>query len=329
MVEPASTGAAWVYFTGSKAHNIALRRIAQALDLKLNEYGLFRDNERIAGATEQEVYAALGLDWIPPELREDDGEIEAAQAHALPALVERADLRGEPGVQAGAAGGHTLQAMAQAARAQGLAWMAVTATTFGERGIDADGLARQSDAIDVLNEAVPDFTVLRGVEVEILRDGRLALPDSVLERMEVVVGCVRTDVDLSRQHQTDRLLRALDNPHLRILGAMHGGRFDVDWSRVLHSAHQRGCHLEMQAGCDQPDAALCRQARDAGVLVSLSARPSAPADFARLDHVLFQARRGWLRRIDILNTRPLDELHALLAPRRGGSAARRDRPALH
>lgn len=318
VVEPASAGAAWVYFTGSKAHNVALRRLAQGRDLKLNEYGLFRDAARIAGASEQEVYAALGLDWIPPELREDDGEIEAAQAHALPQLVERADLRGELRVQTGnGAGDHTLQAMAQAARAQGLAWMAVTDAAFAGGGIDAEGLARQSGAIDALNEAEPGFTILKGVEVEILRDGRLALPDEVLDRLDVVVGCIRTARQLSGPHQTERLLRALDNPRLGILGAMPGGRFDVDWSRVLEAARQRGCHLEMQAGCDLPETAVCRQAGDAGVLLNVSARPSSPADFARLDHVVFRARRAWLRRDDVLNARPLAGLRALLPPRSG------------
>jgi DNA polymerase (family X) len=287
-VPPASFGAAWLYFTGSKAHNIALRRLAQEGGLKLNEYGLFRGDESIAGETETAVYRALGLPFIEPELREDRGEIEAARGHRLPRLVRLADLRGDLHSHTRDSDGHdTLEAMALAARARGWQYLAVTEHSKRlamARGLDADRLARQMDRIDELNARLDRIVLLKGVEVDILEDGALDLPDAVLRRLDLVVGAIHHRFDLPRDRQTDRLLRAMDHPHFSIL-AHPSGRLiderppcDIDLPRVIRHARERGCFVELNAHparLDLTDLA-CRLARDEGVLVSVNRMPTAP-----------------------------------------------------
>jgi len=200
VVPAASYGAAMHYFTGSKSHNIVLRRLAQERGWKLNEYGLYQGDERIAGATEHSIFAALGMDDIPPELRENRGEVGAAQEHRLPHLVGRRDLRGDLHVHTKAGAGHdSLRAMALAARAQDLHYIAVT-----DRGLDPEALWRQREEIAQLNAELEDITILHGVEVDILPDGRLDLPDGVLAQLDLVIGAVQTDFSLPRAEQTRR-----------------------------------------------------------------------------------------------------------------------------
>ncbi|HSN32419.1 MAG TPA: DNA polymerase/3'-5' exonuclease PolX, partial [Ideonella sp.] len=337
-VPQAAFGAALAYFTGSKAHNVALRRIAQEAGLKLNEYGLWRGARRIAGATEAEVYGALGLPWIEPELREDRGELDAARAGRLPALIERADLRGDLHAHSRDSDGRDpLEALAAAAHERGLEYLAVTDHSARLRmlhGLDAAALARQADRIDALNERSGGIVLLKGIEVDILEDGRLDLPDAALGRLDLVVGAVHHGFDLPREKQTARLLRAMDHRHFSIL-AHPSGRLiderpgcDIDLPRVIRAARERACFLELNA---QPsrldlDDVACRMARDEGVLVSIASDSHAGAELDFLRWGVGQARRGWLEARDVLNTRSLAELRPLL-DRTMGRAARHGPPS--
>ncbi len=325
VVAAASRGAALCYFTGSKAHNIALRKIAQEKGLKLNEYGVFAGKRQLAGASEEEVYAALGLAWIPPELREDRGEIAAARAGRLPRLVELADLKGDLHAHTRATDGHdSLEAMAQAARALGLSYLAITEHSRRlamAHGLDPRRLAEQCDAIDRLNERLDGIVLLKGIEVDILEDGSLDLPDQSLEQLDIVVAAVHSRFDLPRARQTERILRAMDHPHFTLLahptGRMIEERepYDVDMLRVIRHARQRGCFLELNAHPERLDLLdiHCRMAQEEGVLVAINSDAHARADFANLRFGVGQARRGWLTAQDVLNTRPLAELKKLLA----------------
>ncbi len=331
-VASASFGAAWLYFTGSKAHNIALRRLAQDAGLKLNEYGLFRDGKRIAGSTETSVYEALGLDFIEPELREDRGEIEAARKHRLPNLVQLADLRGDLHTHSKASDGvDTLERMASAARAHGLQYLAVTEHSQRlalAHGLNAGQLARQIDQIDRLNSRLEGIVLLKGVEVDILDDGSLDLPDSILGRLDLVVGAIHHGFDLPRERQTRRLLKAMDHRHFSILAHPTGRLInerpacDIDLPRVIAKARDRGCFLELNAHparLDLDDAA-CLIARGEGVLVSINSDAHSALEYDNLAWGIGQARRGWLSAKDVLNTRTLEELRPLLAATMGRSA---------
>jgi DNA polymerase (family 10) len=343
-VPPESFGAALLYFTGSKSHNITLRQRALGAGLKLNEYGLYREGRRIAGDTEASVYQALGLPFIEPELRENRGEIEAALAHGLPALVMLDDLRGDLHAHTRDSDGRdTLAAMAQAARTRGWQYMAVTDHSSRlalAHGLDSGRLAQQIDRIDALNASLHGFVVLKGVEVDILKDGSLDLPDDMLRRLDLVVGAVHSSFDLPRDRQTDRLLRAMDHPCFSILAhpsdRLIGERppCEIDLQRVIRKARERGCFLELNAQPTRLDLndIACRMAREEGVRISIASDAHSTLDFDYLRYGVGQARRGWLEPANVLNTRSLDALRPLLAatmdrPRpAAGRAAARDAP---
>lgn len=324
LVEAAAWGAALCYFTGSRAHNIELRRLAQATGLKLNEYGLFRGRERIAGESEAAVYAALGLPWIPPELREDRGELAAARAGRLPRLVELADLRGDLHAHTRATDGRdSLEAMALAAKERGLSYLAITEHSWRltvAHGLDPRRLAEQCDAIDRLNEKLDGIVLLKGIEVDILEDGQLDLPDSALARLDLVVGAVHSRFELPRAKQTERILRAMDNRYFTLLAHPSGrviesrAPYDVDMLRILRHARARGCFLELNAHPERLDLldTQCRLAKDEGVLVAINSDAHRREDFEHLRFGIGQARRGWLTAADVLNTRSLAELRSLL-----------------
>ena len=337
-VPRASFGAAWMYFTGSKAHNIALRKLAQDAGLKLNEYGLYRGDKRIAGDTEASVYAALGLAFIEPELREDRGEIEAARDGRLPKLVALEDLKGDLHCHTRESDGReSLEAMAKAARERGLRYLAITEHSKRlamARGLDAERLARQIDSIDEFNAKQDGIVLLKGVEVDILEDGSLDLPDGILKRLDLVVAAIHHRFSEPREKQTTRLLRAMDHPYFSILAHPTGrliderGASDIDLQRVIRKARERGCFLELNSQPDRLDLddIACHMARDEGVLVSIAsdAHGTLELDFLRLG--VGQARRGWLRARDVLNTRPLDELGPLLDATMGRATARKAAP---
>jgi len=325
LVRNESFGSALAYFTGSRDHNVRLRRRAQERDLKLNEYGLFRGDKRVAGATEEEVFAALGLPWIAPELRENRGEIEAAERHALPTLVALEDLQGDLHAHTRASDGReSIEAMVRAARVRGLKFLAITdhSRYLGAvHGLDAGRLSRQIDAIDALNARLEGFCVLKGAEVDILEDGRLALPDAMLRRLDVVVAAIHSHFGLPEARQTARVLRALEHPCVSILahptGRLLGERaaYAIDFGKVLAAARARPCYLELNS---QPtrldmDDVLCHSAREQGVLVSIASDAHSGDELGDLAHGIRQARRGWLTAGDVLNARPLAQVQALLA----------------
>jgi DNA polymerase (family X) len=319
-----SYGAALLYFTGSKAHNIALRGLANQRGWKLNEYGLFSGRRRIAGATEEEVYEKLGLPFIAPELREDRGEIAAAQAGELPRLVELSDMRGDLHVHSDWTDGTVpIAEMADAARARGYEYMALTdhsRRVAMTHGLDPERLARQIQEIDRLNRKFKDFTILKGIEVDILKDGTLDLPDSSLSRLDVVVAAIHSYFDLSRQAQTDRVVRAFENRHVSILahptGRLIGERepYEIDMDRVISAAHKAGCALEINAEPDRLDLNdfHAHAAKLAGVKLSVSTDAHSVDALQYMRFGIDQSRRAWLTRHYVLNTRPLADLRRLL-----------------
>jgi len=324
VVDPECYGAALQYFTGSKAHNIEIRRLAQERKLKLNEYGMFKGDKRVAGETEESVYRAVDLPWIPPELRENRGEIEAARAGKLPRLVERKDLRGDLHAHTKATDGHnTLGEMAEAARAHGLDYIAITEHSRRltvAHGLDVKRLRQQMEEIDRLNETLKGITVLKGIEVDILEDGSLDLPDDVLGELDIVVGAVHSQFKLARAKQTARILKAMDHPHFTLL-AHPSGRlidqreaYDVDMLKIIRKARARGCFLELNAHPERLDLldSHCQMAKEEGVLVAISSDAHSIQDFDNLYYGVGQARRGWLEKKDVLNTRSLKELRGLL-----------------
>lgn len=327
VVPDASYGAALHYLTGSKAHNVKLRAAAAKRGLKVNEYGVFKGDRRVAGASEESVYASLGLPFIPPELRENRGELEAAANGTLPRLVERSDVRGDLHVHTVATDGtaHVAQ-MADAAREAGLTYVAVADHTRNLRvahGQDARRLRRQLDEIDRLNARLRGITVLKSAEVDILEDGRLDLPRGVLADLDFAVCAVHSAFDLPAVKQTERVMRAMDDPACavfahptcRLIGERAALNVDVD--RLLVAARERNVILEINGQPERLDLSdiHARRAKDIGVRLAVTSDAHAPAQFAYLDYAVAQARRGWLEARDIVNTRPLVQLKRML--RRG------------
>jgi len=324
VVAPQSFGAALHYFTGSKAHNIQLRRLGQQQGLKINEYGVFRGDKRIAGDSEASVYQTVALPFIEPELREGRGEIEAAREGRLPRLVTLSDLRGDLHAHTSATDGQAdLRTMALAAKARGLEYLAITDHSRRlsvAHGLDSKRLRQQLAAIDRLNGELTGITLLKGIEVDILPDGRLDLPDEVLGELDLVVGAVHSQFQLPRRKQTERILRAMEQRYFTIL-AHPSGRllqereaYAVEMERLIEQAQQRGCFLELNS---QPqrldlDDSHCRLAKEHGVLVSINSDAHREQDLAHLQWGISQARRGWLEKDDVLNSRPLAKLKKLL-----------------
>lgn len=324
VVAEESFGAALQYFTGSKAHNIQIRRLGQQRGLKINEYGVFKGDKRIAGNTEQSVYNSVGLPYIPPELRENRGEIPAAQQHHLPKLIELKDLKGDLHCHTLATDGQdTLADMAKAARQMGFTYLAITDHSRHltvAKGLDPGRLAKQIDDIDRLNNDLHGITLLKGIEVDILEDGTLDLPDAILARLDLVVGAVHSKFNLPRKKQTARILRAMDSRYFTILahpsGRLIGEReaYNVDMEQIIRAARQRGCFLELNAHPERLDLSdvYCSMAKSEGVLVCIASDAHSARDFANLRFGVGQARRGWLEATDVLNTRPLNKLRPLL-----------------
>ena len=320
VVPDESFGAALYYFTGSKAHNIVLRRMAQDKHLKLNEYGLYRGEKRIAGKTEEELSKAFGMAWIPPELREDNGEIEAALRKRLPELITRDDLRGDLHSHTTATDGHaSLEEMAAAARKLGYEYLAITEHTSSTRianGLDSGKLRKHLAKIDKLNEGFKGFRLLKSAETDILEDGSLDLPDGMLAELDFVLGSIHAHFDLPADKQTKRILKAFDHPRFSGLAhptARHIGQREpirMDFEKICEAASERGIFLEINgqpARLDLKDT-QCRLARDMGVMLVISSDSHSTADLDTVRYGVDQARRGWIEANDVLNTLPLDKL---------------------
>jgi DNA polymerase (family 10) len=327
VVPEESYGAALHYFTGSKAHNIAVRKLGLERGLKINEYGVFRGAKRVAGDTEQSVYDQVRLPFIPPELREDRGEIAAAAAHKLPRLVELKDIRGDLHTHTDASDGTaTLRQMAEAARSLGYEYLAITDHSKHvtiAKGLDAKRVAKQIKAIDKLNSQIKGIRILKGIEVDILADGSLDLPDAILTELDFTVCALHYKFTLTEAEQTERVIRAMDNPHFNIFAHPTGrllgerGAYAIDLERILKAAKERGCCIELNAHPTRLDIDdhFCRLAKDMGVKVALGTDAHSIDGLEFMKYGIGQARRGWLEPKDILNTRPLHELTKLLARR--------------
>ena len=331
VVPRASYGAALHYFTGSKAHNIAVRTMAATKGLKLNEYGVFKGSKRVAGRSEAEVFARVDLPYIEPELREQRGEIEAARAGRLPKLVALGDIRGDLHVHSKASDGrHTIAEMAAAARQRGYAYIAIadhSKHVAVAHGLDAKRLARQIAEIDRLNdrlnERLDGIRVLKSAEVDILADGTLDLPDSILDELDLTVCAVHYKFDLPADKQTERIIRAMDNPRFDIFAHPTGrlinerAPYALDLERLMRAALERGCFLELNAQPDRLDLddVHCKMAKDMGLKLAVSTDAHAVAGLDVMRFGIDQARRGWLEAADLLNTRSWTELRKLLRRR--------------
>ncbi|PYP69100.1 MAG: DNA polymerase/3'-5' exonuclease PolX [Gemmatimonadetes bacterium] len=318
-VEPAAYGAALQYFTGSKAHNVELRKIAQDRELKLNEYGLFKGTRRVAGATEAEIYAKLGLDWIPPELREARGEIALAREHRLPKLVELKDVRADLQMHTSATDGQaTVDEMARAARALGYDYIAITdhsKRVTMTRGLDPKRLREQWRAIEEWNAANRGFTILKSVELDILESGQLDLPDDVLADADYVVATVHYGTNQTEAELTRRLVGAAEHPWVDAIGHPTGrllGKrepYPLDFDTLAQAAARSGCLLELNGHperMDLPDT-LAAAAKQRGVRFVLSTDSHQPNNLTFMRYAVDLARRAGLEARDIVSTRPLDE----------------------
>ncbi len=324
-----SLGAALLYFTGSKAHNVGLRQLAIQQGLKLNEYGLFRGTRRVAGRTEREVYERLGLPFVPPELREDQGEIQAALAGRLPQLIEHGTLHGDLQTQTDwTDGADSLEAMARGARDLGMEYIAITDHTVSlamTGGSDAAKLRRQMREIARLNEGLDGIRILAGAEVNITRDGTLDIDDETLAALDVVGIAVHSHFHLPRAEQTARILRAMRNPNADILfhptGRILQKRepYDVDLDAIIATAHETGTVLELDAYPERLDLRdeHLRRAVAAGIKLVIDSDAHSVAQLAFGERYgIDQARRGWVAAADVLNTRPLPQF---LAGLKGGN----------
>jgi DNA polymerase (family 10) len=317
VVEPGCFGAAMQYFTGSQAHNIELRKIAQSKDLKLNEYGVFKGAKSISGRTEQEVYAALGLDWIPPEMRENRGEIALAKVHQLPDLVELDDIRGDLQMHTDASDGKaTLGEMVEAARSLGYAYIAITdhSPRTAMAGQSPAELRAQWKVIDRLNKGMRGFRVLKSVEMDILESGKLDLPDDVLAEADYVVATIHYGLKQTERQLTDRLLAAIANRWVDAIGHPTGRilpnrpSYPLDFDVVAKAAANAKCLLEINGSerLDLPDT-LAAAAKSHGVRFVLSTDAHNTRELGFMRFAVGNARRAWLTAADILNTRPLPD----------------------
>ena len=321
LLAPESYGAAMQYFTGSKNHNVTLRQRALKMGYTLNEYGLFRlDNEKlVASATEEEIYGALKLDWIPPEMREACGEIEAAAEHRLPRLITVKDLRGEVHMHTVETDGKcTIEEMAEAAKQRGYKYIAITDHSKNlafANGLDDKRAVEHIARIRAANQQMGGITIMAGIEVDILADGELDLSDEVLEQMDVVVASVHSAFNQEPQQMTDRLLRALDNKNVSILGHPTGrlllrrDAYGFDMSAILKSALQNKVAMELNAYPDRLDLndVHLRMARERGVKIVINTDAHHTSHFEKIKYGILQARRAWLTPADVLNTLPEKE----------------------
>ena len=326
MLGPESYGAALMYFTGSKEHNVALRERARRLGLKLSEYGLFKGEKSVAGRTEEEVYEKLGLPWIPPELRENLGEIEAAEKGELPELVELPDIKGDLQMHTTASDGHTsAEEMAAAAKKLGYGYILITdhskAVTVAN-GLDEKRAMENIGRIRAAREKVKGIEIWAGTEVDILGDGRLDYPDSLLKQFDIVLASVHSRMNQPREEMTQRLLKALANPYVRILGHPTGRQilrrdpFDFDFEAVFEAARKHGVILELNGNPERLD--LCdrhvKLARDKGMKVIISTDAHDPEHLKFMRYGVITARRGWVEKKGVLNTLPPKQLLASLRP---------------
>jgi DNA polymerase (family X) len=319
-----SFGAALQYFTGNKPHNIVLRRIAQDKGWKLNEYGVFQKNKQIAGRTEEEVYEKLGLRWIPPELRENTGEIEAAKKGELPNLVEFKDLKGDLQVHSKWTDGqNSIRELAEQAKKNGLEYIVISDHSkylAMTGGLDEKQLLKQAKEIDQVNKQVDGITVLQGVELNILKDGRLDISDEALKKLDMASAAVHSHFDMDKEEMTKRVLKAVENPNVDVLlhpTAREIQRRDpiqLDLEKVMQAAKDNGTILDIDSYPDRLDLKdeHVKKAVEIGAKLGISSDSHSTAHLHYLELGVAQARRGWATAKDIVNTRKLEAFRKLL-----------------
>jgi DNA polymerase (family 10) len=326
---PESFGAAMQYFTGSKDHNVAVRTRAVKMGFKLSEYGLYRvaDDSKVAGETEAQIYEALGLGWIPPELRENSGEVEAAEQGTLPELVELEQIRGDLHMHTTETDGRaTLAEMAEAGRAHGYEYIAITDHSKAlamANGLDEKRAVAFAAQVREINRGEIGIHVFSGLECDILKDGTLDLADDALAELDLVIASVHSHMNLEAAEMTDRLLRALECPHLRILGhptgriLLHRDPFPFDFERVVAEAVRRGVWLEINASPERLDLSgtLVRTAKSKGARFAISTDAHHPKHLESMRYGVITARRGWLGPSDVMNTLPAKQFAAALQNR--------------
>jgi DNA polymerase (family X) len=330
-----SFGAALLYFTGSKEHNVALRGRANEMGWTLNEYALttLKGGKVVAGKTEQEIYAKLKLGYVEPELRENAGEIEAAANGTLPDLVRLEDIRGDLQMHTTASDGrNSIEEMGQAARALGYEYIALTdhskAVTVAN-GMDEKRTLEQIKRIRAAQQRVPGIRLLAGIEVDILKTGTLDLPEEVLAELDIVVASVHSYMNLTRGEMTDRLLAAIENPYVQIIAhptgriIMRREPYDYDMEKILDAAHKRGVAMECNAYPDRLDLndVHLRMAKQRGVKVVISTDSHSTTHLEFMKYGVITARRGWTEKKDVINALPLGELVAALRPKPSAAKA--------
>jgi DNA polymerase (family 10) len=325
VVQPESFGAASHYFTGSKAHNIRIRSLAVDRGLKINEYGVFKDGRSIAGRTEEEIFKSVDLPYIPPELREDQGEIEAAQKGKLPTLIEIQDIKGDLHVHTNWTDGkNSPEEMARAAQNRGYRYIAICdhSPTVGiTNGLTPERLLKQVEEIARLNRTAKDFTILSGIEVDIRSNGQLDLPGEILKGLDLVVAAVHTRFNQPRDEMTKRIIGAIENPQVDIIahptGRIIGRRepYEVDMDKIMDACKANGKVLELNAYPERLDLSdiNCRKAKQKGVKIAISTDAHTDSHLAWMKFGVATARRGWIEPPDVVNTLTLSDLLKFLA----------------
>ena len=320
VVEEDSYGAALQYFTGSKGHNIHLRGIAKAKGIKINEYGVFKGKRKIGGKDEKDIYRALGMDWMEPELREDRGEVEAAQKGRLPKLVQESDIKGDLHVHSNWSDGLvSIEEVARAAQRRGYQYIAITDHSKSLRiahGLDESRLKKQMEEIDRVNEKLRGFQILKGTEVDILAEGRLDYPEKVLEKFDMVVASIHSGFKQDRAKMTKRIIQAFEDPYLHIFahptGRLLGARdpYEVEMDELMDAAKKFGKVLEINAYFERLDLddIHCRKAKEMGIQVAISTDSHHPDQMWMMSLGVAVAKRGWLEKKDVLNTLSLKEI---------------------
>lgn len=331
VVEEISFGAALAYFTGSKAHNIKIREMAVKAGLKINEYGIFResDNKRIGGEREEDVYRALGLPYIPPELREDTGEIEAALEGRLPKLIELTDIKGDLHVHSKRSdGSHTIEELILAAKERGYKYIAITDHSKGlgvARGLNEEKILEEIKEVRAMNKRYQDFRVLMGIEVDIRSDFTLDLPDEILRELDIVVASIHSGFRQGKEQLTKRLLSAIENPYVTVIahptGRLIGERdaYDVDLEEVFKKAKEKGKALEINAFPLRLDIndVQAKRAKELGIPIVISTDTHIVNQFDYMQYGVSIGRRGWLEKKDVLNTMNTENLLKWIKRHRG------------
>jgi DNA polymerase (family 10) len=325
VVKPISFGAAQHYFTGSKAHNIRIRSLGIDKGLKINEYGVFKGQKNIAGKTEEEVFKSVGLPYIPPELREDQGEIEAAQNGELPSLIELKDIQGDLHVHTDwTDGNNTIEEMAQTAKKRGYKYVAICdhSPTVGiTNGLTEERLLKQIREIEKLNKKSKEFKILSGIEVDIRSNSQLDLKDEFLKKLDVVAAAVHTKFTQPKDEMTKRIIKAIEDPNVDIIahptGRLIGKRepYQVDMDKIMDACKANGKVLELNAYPERLDLSdlNCRKAKEKGVKIAISTDAHADAHLEWMKFGVATARRGWIEPEDVINALPLSKLLKLLS----------------